>query len=97
MMSNEMIEIRDNQADSRFETVIDGHLAEIVYRLAGDQLNLVHTFVPEELGGRGIAGRLTAFALDAARARGLKVIPTCPYIAGYIKKHPEYQDLLAEA
>lgn len=94
-MSKEAIEIRDNQEHSRFETVIDGHLAEVVYRLEGDKLNLVHTFVPEELGGRGIAGQLAAFALDAARARGLKVIPTCPYIAGYIKKHPEYQDLVA--
>jgi predicted GNAT family acetyltransferase len=87
--------ILDNPEKSRFETTVEGHLAEVVYRLEDQQIVLVHTFVPEELAGRGIAGQLAETALNSARQRGLKVVAQCPYIAKYIQKHPEHQDLLA--
>lgn len=87
--------ILDNPEKSRFETTVEGHLAEVVYRLEDQQIVLVHTFVPEALAGRGIAGQLAETALNSARQRGLKVVAQCPYIAKYIQKHPEHQDLLA--
>lgn len=92
-MSSEL-EIHDNSAQSRFETYVDGLLAEAVYKLEGDTIRFTHTVVPEALGGRGIAGALAKTALASARARGLKVVPKCSFFAGYIQKHPEYQDLL---
>lgn len=59
-------------------------------------LDYAHTFVPPELRGRGIASRLVRFALDYARQQGLKVAPTCPFVATYIEAHPEYRDLVAD-
>lgn len=88
------LNIRDNAEQSRFEMIVEGHLAEVAYRRETGQIVFIHTRVPEELSGRGIAGQLARFVLDAARAEGLKVVPQCPYIAGYIQKHPEYQDLV---
>ena len=83
--------------ESRFETLVEGHLAEINYRITGQTMDMYRTFVPKELGGRGIAGELTQFALNAARENGFKVVPSCSYVANYIQKHSEYQDLLAKA
>ena len=56
-----------------------------------------HTEVPEGHEGKGIGTMLIRFALDAARERGLKVIPICPFFAAYMQKHPEVQDLLDPA
>ncbi len=53
----------------------------------------MHTEVPKELGGKGIGSALARGLLDIARAQGLKVVPKCPFVAGYIGKHPEYADL----
>lgn len=89
-----MSEIINNSAESRIETTIDGHLARIDYLREDQQITFTHTFVPEALGGRGIAGSLAQFALELARAENLTVIPQCPYVAKYIQKHPEFQDLV---
>ena len=88
--------VRDNPDRRRYETEIDGKIAMIVYRLHGDTITFTHTEVPEEFEGRGIAARMARFALDDARARGLRVVPLCPYVAAYIRRHPEYQDLVAQ-
>lgn len=92
-MSNN-IHVQDNAAAGRFEAVVDGHLALIRYQLLGKAIMLIHTEVPDELQGQGIGAQMARAALNHARAEGLKVIPRCPYVAGYIKKHPEYQDLV---
>jgi predicted GNAT family acetyltransferase len=55
----------------------------------------VHTEVPEQYQGQGLAGKLATAALEWARASGLKVIPSCPYVSNYIGKHPEFADLVA--
>lgn len=88
-------DVRDNPARHRFELEVDGHLAIAVYSLAPGVITFIHTEVPEALAGRGIGSRLAKGALAAVRARGLKVVPRCPFIRGYIEKHPEWQDLLA--
>ncbi|MCW3834609.1 GNAT family N-acetyltransferase [Sphingomonas canadensis] len=85
----------DNPARSRFELVEEGHLARAEYLVSRDVITFTHTIVPPELGGRGVASRLIAFALADARARGMKVVPQCPFVRAYIEKHPEWADLLA--
>ena len=88
-------EIVNNEAEQRFEVHVDGHLAFLSYRRFPDRFVLVHTEVPPALEGKGIAGKLAATALDFARAAHLRVIPLCPYVAGFVRKHAEYQDLLS--
>ena len=58
-------------------------------------ITLVHTEVRDEFEGQGHAATLARGALDDARSRGLRVVPSCPYIASYVEKHPEYADLVA--
>lgn len=83
-----------NAQTHRFEAVVDGLTAFAEYRLEPGVLILPHTVVPPELGGRGIAGALAEAALGYARAQGLAVKPTCPFIASYIGKHPEWRDIV---
>ncbi len=86
----------DNDAASRYEATVAGHLAVIDYERLPDRITLIHAGVPPEVEGRGIAGKLSRFALDDARAKHLSVIPRCPYVAAYIKRHPEYLDLVPQ-
>jgi hypothetical protein len=87
-------DIRNNEPASRYETTVEGHLAESAYDLEPGSIVFTHTVVPDELSGRGIASELVKFALDDARSRGLKVVPQCAYVSSWIARHPEYQDLL---
>lgn len=86
--------VRDNTERHRFELDADGHVAFSDYRRDGGTLTIMHTEVPKELNGRGIGSALARGLLDIARAQGLKVVALCPFVAGYIAKHPEYADLL---
>jgi uncharacterized protein len=88
-------EVRDNPDARRYELAVDGNTAFSQYRLSADTITFLHTEVPKALEGHGIGSRLVRGELEAARARGLKVIPKCPFVAAYIRKHPEFQDLLA--
>ena len=87
-------DVTNNEQDSRFETVIDGKTAFAAYRREGDTITFTHTEVPPELEGRGIAGAIVRHALDEARAKQLGVVALCAYVASYVRRHPEYQDLL---
>lgn len=89
------IQIEHNPGASRFEAHVDGLLCDASYQLVGDVMWMNHTGVPRQLEGRGIAARLVSTALAHARAQGWKVKPTCSYVAAYIQRHPETQDLLA--
>jgi len=88
--------IHDNVAASRFEMIVDRHVAVATYALGGDTITFIHTVVPEALRGRGIARELVEFALASVRARGLKVVPQCEVFFAYMRKHPETHDLLAD-
>ena len=79
---------------SRFEAAIGPRLAICSYRRSGDVLVLHHTEVPAAMQGQGLAGELVAAALAWARSSGLQVRPTCSYVAAYMRRHPETQDLL---
>ncbi len=92
----EHIVIRDNPAESRYETRIGAEVAVLEYEFdGGKQIALVHTEVPSALEGRGLAGKIVRFALDDARTRGLEVIPVCPYVVSYLKRHPADLDVVA--
>lgn len=91
------LRLRDDPDARRFTAHADGGVAVLEYRREGDRLRLVHTGVPEALEGKGVGSRLVRFALDQARERGLKVWPDCPFVAAYIRRHPEYLDLVDEA
>ena len=89
------IAVRDNPDELRYELVVDGNVAgEILYRLLPDAVALVHTQVAPKREGSGLGGRLVAGALDDIRARGLHVIPICPFVRSYIRRHPEYAELI---
>jgi uncharacterized protein len=87
-------DVSDNTAKSRYELNVDGHIAFVDYRLRPDRIQLVHTEVPPELGGRGVGSRLARGTLDAVRKHGLKADIRCDFLAAYIQKHPEYADLV---
>ncbi|HSR83475.1 MAG TPA: GNAT family N-acetyltransferase [Streptosporangiaceae bacterium] len=81
------LKVVDNQAESRFE--VPGTAAELIYRTNGKRLVLVHTEVPESLGGRGIGGHLVQAAVDKAAANGMTIVPLCPYARSWLKRHPD--------
>jgi predicted GNAT family acetyltransferase len=82
-------DVIDNTDASRFELRADGRLAELVYRIRGDRLVLVHTEVPVELEGRGIGGRLVTAAVDRAAREGLTLVPLCPFARDWLERHLE--------
>lgn len=88
-------EVRNNESAHRYELEVDGQMAIAEYRLRPGRISFTHTKVPDALEGRGIGTRLVKAALDDARAKGLKVVPICPFVKHYIDTHPEEQDLLA--
>jgi hypothetical protein len=90
------MDIRDNPEKHRFEALLaDGSIAVSEYKLSAGKIIFTHTEVPPEHEGEGIASALVRFALDSARARELEVVPLCPFVAAYMKKHAVVQDLLA--
>lgn len=82
------------QPIQRFELRKDGHTAYLSYQDNGDTLIYDHTIVPTALGGQGIGSQLAKFALDYTREQGKKVVPSCSFIAHYVQKNPEYQDII---
>jgi predicted GNAT family acetyltransferase len=92
-MSND---IRHEPERNRFVLEMDGLASVLEYRQADPAtLDYYRTFVPPALRGRGIASSITGAALRYARDAGLKVIPTCPFVASYIERHPELKDIVA--
>lgn len=87
--------VTHHEAACRFEAEVEGQRCVAAYRRDGNVMDLVHTGVPAALEGRGIAARLVAEALAYARAQGLRVRPSCSYVAVYMRRHPETADLLA--
>lgn len=87
--------VRDNAAAERYEMDVEGITAFVTYRRSGGQISLNHTEVPSQLSGRGVASALAKGTLELVRSEGLRVVPRCSFIVGYIEKHPEYRDLVA--
>lgn len=88
------MDVRHNEAESRFEVKVDGALAVAEYEVREGEIIFTHTEVPQEIGGRGIAQQLVKTALEHARENDLRVVALCEYVESYIKRHPEYKDLV---
>ncbi|MBB6546053.1 GNAT family N-acetyltransferase [Nonomuraea rubra] len=89
------IEIVDNSTESRFEILVDGKVAGFAdYLLLPTKIVFTHTEVLPAYEGQGLAGKLVGHALQASADTGLRVEPRCPYVAKYIERHPEFQELV---
>lgn len=89
--------VTDNPAASRYELHVGPELAGFVTYRRDDLdkvISLLHTEVEPAFQGAHLATHLARFTLDNARERGLVVLPFCPYIASWIRKHPDYVDLV---
>lgn len=93
------VTIMDNPGANRYEILVDGDVAGFeVYELGEGRISLVHTEVESAYEGQGLAPQLVAYALSDARSRGLAVLPFCPYVATFIRRHTEeYLDLVPKA
>lgn len=91
-----MPDVVDNTAAHRLEITDGGAVAYLTYRERGDAIEYVHSETPAGLQGRGYASALAKFALDRDLAAGRHVIPSCPFVRTYIKRHPEYASLVRE-
>ena len=91
---SEPLDVVMNDKTHRFEVTLGSDVAFAEYRLAPDHITLPHTVVPDAFAGMGVGSALAKAALGYARDHGLKVKPTCSFMAGYIAKHPEYHDLV---
>lgn len=85
----------NNTGQSKFEIKFDnGETAFIDYKITPGKISFVHTEVPEDMGGKGIAAQLAKTALDYAREQNLRINVYCSYIAAYVKRHHDYDDLI---
>lgn len=91
---SEGIHVRNNAEEKRFEVEIEGKLAFLDYMQAGSNITYTHTEVPPDLAGKGIGSSLAHHALDYAQENNLKIIPICPFVTSYLKRHPEYYPLV---
>lgn len=93
----ERIEVADAPDRERYELSIDGEVVGFTaYRARPGLIAFVHTEVDEHLQGRGLADRLIRFALEDARARGLAVLPFCPFVKAFIERHREFEALVPD-
>jgi len=95
MLSMQGLSVEHRPELSRFQATVEGQLSVAGYRLSNGVMHMTHTAVPPALQGRGIAAAMVQAALEHARSRGLRVDPLCSYVAHYMQRHPETQDLRA--
>jgi hypothetical protein len=86
--------ISNNTQQQQFQVRVNSEMAYLEYRWNNNLLALMHTLVPESLEGHGLASALAKYALEYARENKLKVLVYCPFVATYLKRHPEYNFLV---
>lgn len=87
-------EVKHDEKNSQFYIEIDDDIAHLDYSLKGNLIDLYHTYTPPQLRGRGLAEKIVDFAFNYAKENNLKVIPSCPYIPYFLKKNPQYNELV---
>ena len=97
MAEGDRAKVIDNAEKHRFEVDLGDSVAVAEYIVTPTKIIFSHTEVPPQHEGKGIGTILIKAALESARTRGLKVIPTCPFFANYMKRHAEVQDLLDDS
>jgi predicted GNAT family acetyltransferase len=90
----EPLTILDNQQNQQFQIFLEDEMAYLEYRIKEGDLYLMHTEVPDKLGGKGIASALAAHAFNYARANHMKIKAYCPFVVSWLKKHPEQNDIV---
>ena len=85
-----------NEIENQFELQLEGGKAVVEYILTGDKINLIHTEVPQQFSGKGIAGILVKKVLEYIKDKNWILTPSCSYVAKYVDNHPEYHSLLSE-
>ena len=95
-MDKVIIPVTNNEKQQRFEVHTEGEVAVLEYRFHKGSLALMHTLVPGPLEGKGIASALAHHALEWAKTSGKKVLVYCPFVAAYLKRHPEYNELVEQ-
>jgi predicted GNAT family acetyltransferase len=93
----EPLKILNNTERQQFQVTVNGEPASLEYRLYDGMIVLMHTEVPEPVAGRGIGSALADFALNYARANHMPVKVYCPFVQAYLKRHPEFMDLVITA
>ena len=95
-MSTDAAVLRDNPAAHRYELVLNGEaVGTLSYRTSDEVVKLIHTNVAPRWEGHGLGERLVAGVLDDIRARGLHIVVQCQFVAAFLRRHPEYEDLVA--
>lgn len=89
--------VENNTADQQFQAQVNGHLAVVEYGFVDGSIVFTHTEVPHALAGHGIGDKLVHTALEHARTQQLTVVPLCPFVASYLRRHPEYHALVHAA
>lgn len=83
-----------NDERGRFEMSVDGHVAYLEFEEDADNLDLVHTEVPDALQGKGVGSKLVHEVLEYARKEFKSVTPTCKFVQSYLERHPEERDVV---
>ena len=91
------VHVENNQAESQFETTVDGHRGVLTYSVEHGKLYLLHTGVDDALEGRGVGSALVRFAAEHARREGLRIVPFCPFAKSWLQRHDEYADLVGKS
>ena len=89
---NENIEVKRNPERQRYEIHLDGHVAELVYRIRENKYYLMHTWVPQDIGGRGVATALALSALKYGEENELETIIYCPFVKAFVERHPDWKN-----
>ncbi|MGL5682708.1 MAG: GNAT family N-acetyltransferase [Marinifilaceae bacterium] len=87
-------EVKHVENKNRFEVKYADYTAYLQYKLVNNALDIVSTYVPSELRGNGIAANLVRAAMEYAKQHKLQIIPTCPYVDTFIRRYPQYKELL---
>ena len=88
------LRIKNNTDEKQYEVNVEGHTARIEYIVAQNKVYLTHTEVPTELGGRGVGSALVKGVLADIEKQGQILVPLCPFVASYIKRHPEWRRIV---
>src|ERR1700754_1591816 len=91
----ENIAVVNNEAEERFQAKLGGKVAYLQYHKGAGHIIFIHTEVPEEMEGKGIGSKLVKAGLEHAKTERVRIVAQCPFVASYIRRHQEYQSLLA--
>jgi predicted GNAT family acetyltransferase len=95
MTNDYQIEHEEHATSGRYVLTIEGEESRLTYSRADGRMLITHTYVPSALRGRDLGLALVARAVADARAKGVKIVPICPFVALQIARRPEWQDVLA--